>query len=571
MIVLRFLGMLLDILFLPLRLLLRVRPRKTGVFVTVTVDGPVMDFVPKPRLWERPRKSATSLHALGEVVSHVIEDTRVRGLLVTIRSLQTGMGGAESLRRELLRARAAGKEVAVHLPLGGGTKEVYVATAATRVLLGPTAQLTPLGFFHASRYVRRALDKAGIRPDVFACGEFKSAGESLVRDSMSEPQRMQVGRMLDAFYDALLAAIASGRGIDRARAEALVDGGPYFGKAAVEAGLVDDVAYDDEVAARLGLSAPRGKGPGPLPLLENAGGYLAAKKRRLVRAVGKPPMMAIIPVHGAIAQSAGPFGNFATEEKVTKLVRLARMHPKVAGVLLHVDSPGGSALASDRMHREIAQLAAEKPVVCCMSNVAASGGYYVAAPAHRIVCSETTITGSIGVVFARMSADPLLTRLGITTETLQRGARAGLLGNASEPTDDERGAIQHELEATYAAFVDVVAVGRKLDPARVRELARGRVYTGEDARAVGLVDETGGFPAALDALRKLLPAAVRERAEPSFLRLPRGPLPPLVAGAEAGKAAVFGALAEVLPERERVILGLAASGERVLALCTDAP
>jgi protease-4 len=250
-------------------------------------------------------------------------------------------------------------------------------------------------------------------------------------------------------------------------------------------------------------------------------------------------------------------------------------------VILHVDSPGGSALASDRMHHEIAQLARDKPVVACMANVAASGGYYVAAPAHRIVCEPTTITGSIGVVAARLSVEPLLARLGITTEAVRRGARAGLLSNALPLSEDERAALTREIEATYGAFVGVVAAGRKMAPERVEELARGRVWVGKDALASGLVDALGGFDVAMEEVRRLLPAKVRDRVERHVMRLPRQHVPLLDppsgarpaagdVGGEAGRRAVSALLGAFLPEGERTLVELAAAGERVLALFTGA-
>jgi protease-4 len=250
------------------------------------------------------------------------------------------------------------------------------------------------------------------------------------------------------------------------------------------------------------------------------------------------------------------------------MVRLARLDRRVAGAILHVDSPGGSALASDRMHHEIVQLARQKPVVACMANVAASGGYYVAAPAHRIVCEPTTITGSIGVVGARLAPTPLFDKIGVRMETIRRGRRAGLLAPFMPLADDERAALGRELGATYQTFVDVVARGRKMPAARVEELARGRVYTGQDALAVGLVDAMGGFAEALRVLRGLLPAHVRELAQPRVLRAPMRPLPLLdpPKEGEAGKRAALAFAAALLPDHERALFEIALAGERVAAL-----
>jgi protease-4 len=566
---LRLLGLLIDLLLYPLRLWKRGRVVAEGTFVTLEVDGAVTDMVAKPRFWELRAKKALSLDDVRQIVDHAIADGRVRGLVLTIKSLGAGMASSMSLRAQLARARAAGKEVVVHLPLGGGTKEVIVASAGSKVFLGPAAQLAALGFSSRTRYVKNALDKAGVVPEVYACGEYKSAGESLVRDSMSDAQREQLGKLLDRFDGALLDAIAEGRSVSRERARAIVDGGPYFGEAAISIGLADAVAYDDEIPALLGL--PRTGKPGPATEGTVDGhAYLFAKQRRLLRRVTRAPLIAVIPVHGAIAHASSQFANFATDDKLARMVRLARLDKRVKGVVLHVDSPGGSALASDRMHHEIVQLAREKPVVACMANVAASGGYYVAAPAHKIVCEPVTITGSIGVVGARLTLGPLMAKLGITTETVQRGARAGLLSPGAPLTEDERAALMRELEATYRTFVRVVAQGRKMKVDEVEPLARGRVYTGEDAKAAGLVDVLGGFDVALREVRALIPAEVRDDCEPHVFRAPRRALPIMEppAEGEAGRRAASLMLGSLLPAPERMIVELAAMGDRVLALWT---
>ena len=566
---LRFLGFLLDLLFYPLRALRRGKVVREGTFLTLKIDGPVMDVLARPRFWEIRTQKAISLHDVRELVDYAIADPRVRGLLVTLKSLAAGMATSMSLRDQLARARVAGKEVVIHLPLGGGTKEVIVASAGSKVVLGPAAQLSALGFASRTRYLKRALDKAGVVPEVYAVGEYKSAGESLVRDSMSDAQREQVGKLLDRFDSALLEAIAEGRSVSRERARAIVDGGPYFGEAAIEVGLVDAVAYDDEIPALLGLPKPKGPGPATEGMVD-AAAYLFARKRPILRRLTRAPVIAVIPVHGAIAHASSQFGNYATDDKLARMVRIARLDKRVKGVVLHVDSPGGSALASDRMHHEIVQLAREKPVVACMANVAASGGYYVAAPAHKIVCEAVTITGSIGVVGARLTLEPLMQKLGISTETVQRGARAGLLSPSAPLSEDERSALMRELEAVYRTFVRVVAQGRKMKVEDVEPLARGRVYTGEDAKAAGLVDVLGGFDVALREVRAMLPASLRDVVEPHVIRAPRRALPimqPPTEG-EAGRRAAGALLSALLPTPERVMVELAATGDRVLTLWT---
>jgi protease-4 len=575
MILLRLVGLLFDLLLWPLRLLRRSRAIPKGAFVTIEIDGPVADVVAKPRFWEVRQQKASSIWEVSRIVDVLVRDPRVRGVLVTIKDLGAGFAAATSLRAQLARVRAAGKEVVVSLPMGGGTKEVYVASVATKLVLGPATQLSPVGFYSSSRYVRRALDRAGIEPEVFHCGEYKSAGENFVRDAMSAQQREQMDKLLSTFHDTLLDAIAEGRGIDRDKAREIVDRAPYFGEHAVAAGLADAACYEDEIAAALGIEKKSKRGS-VSRFFVDGDAYFALRTRPLFRPLLRMPFVAVIPVHGTIAHASGLFGSLATDERVTRMIRVARLDPRVLGVILHVDSPGGSALASDRMHHEIVQLAREKPVVACMANVAASGGYYVAAPAHRVVCEATTITGSIGVVAARLSIAPLLSRLGIVTESLRKGARAGLLSAGQPLNDDERGALSRELDATYRAFVGVVARGRKMSEDDLEPLARGRVYTGKDALSVGLVDALGGFGQAMTEIRKLLPPparVLRDRIEPRVIRLPRRSLPTLdpPTEGEAGRRAahaLLGALLAPLPRGERALIELATAGERVVALFT---
>lgn len=553
MVLLRLIGLLFDLILLPLRLLTRRRAVPKGAFLHLVVEGQIADVVPRPRFWQVRRQKATSLHALARTVDAMAKDPRVKGIVVTVKLLSAGLAAVTSLRAQLARARAAGKEVVVHLPMGGGTKETYLASVATRVVLAPATHLAPLGFLSSSRYLKRALDKAGVEPEVYACGDYKAAGETLVRDTMSEAQREQLERMLGSFHDVLVEALAEGRGLGREKAIATIDAAPYTGDAAIAAGLVDAIAYEDEVPSLVGLESRRA--------LLDADDYLAFVERPLLRRLRRPPTVVVVPVHGTIAHAAGPLGSFATDERVSKMIRAARRDRRVKGVILHVDSPGGSALASDRMHHEIVQLSREKPVVACMANVAASGGYYVAAPARRIVCEPTTVTGSIGVVAARLSVDPLLGKLGITTETIRRGAHAGLLGVSTRLDDEERAALRRELDATYKTFVSIVARGRNMPEDRVESLARGRVYTGADAHAMGLVDVLGGFDTALREVKALLPEPLREHVVVAAAKIPRKDVPPLD---PPSTAASF--LATLLPRPERSLFELSAQGERILAL-----
>jgi protease-4 len=539
-------------LWLPLRALRRRFP--SGGWLHITIDGAVVDFAPPPRFF-RLGPEPTSIHGLERMAKLAAGDPRVRGVLFTLRGMRAGMATATALREVIGRLERAGKETAVHLPLGGETKELYVASAARRIFVGPQTTIAPLGFASRTRYVKHALEKAGVEADVLAQGAYKSFGETLVRDGMSEPQREQVNRLLDGFYEEVVRALAAGRRVDEARARAWIDGAPFRGTAAVEAGLVDGACYEDELPTLIGGERP--------PWFVDASSYVARMTATALPQLRRRAGVGIVAVHGTI--SGGASERIAMDERVIQAVRLARADRRVRAVILHVNSPGGSALASDRMHHELVQLAKDKPLIACFSDVAASGGYYVAAAAEHVVAQPTTITGSIGVVSARFSIEPLLDRLGVRTETLQRGARAGLLDPLKPLTEDERRALDVEMGGIYDAFVGVVAAGRKRDRAEIERVAGGRVWNGRDAKDVGLVDELGGLSSAVAFAQRR--ASLAEDAPLVIVRgAPWGRLPPLPLPKRAARGAA--ALAEGVADLLGLDLELVGlfRGERVLLL-----
>jgi protease-4 len=546
----RLLALVVGLLFHPIRLFRWSRAALPSGWIALELEGTIEDIPAPQRLWERRKRKPVSLHSLGELARLMAEDPRVRGLVVTIRDVRFGMATATSLRKIFARIREAERGVVVYLPYGGDTKECYLAFAGSDVVVGPQATLSPLGFAVTAQYVSQALAKLGVVPEVFARGRYKSAGESLVLDSMSEPQREQLGALVESNYRALVAAIAAGRGTDEKKAAELIDGAPYLGTEAVRVGLADAVAYDDGLLERVV--------PGCKALVP-AARYLRRRRMRLP-SLRSPGVIGVVRIHGAIVQSGRAPWMSASDERVMTAIRIARESKRVLGVVLHIDSPGGSALASDRMHHELVRLAKEKPLIACMSNVAASGGYYVAAAAHAIVAQPTTITGSIGVVAARLAIDPLLAKLGVKSEIVKRGARADFMQSTRQLTTDEREVMEVELDAVYRAFVAVVAEGRKKTTEEVDALAQGRVWSGADAHARGLIDELGGFDRALDLVRARIGKA-GEKAEPAVIQVRRGRTSQQER--DLGRAAAaFGWLSDDVVVLE--MLALARGRERVL-------
>ena len=272
-----------------------------------------------------------------------------------------------AVRSELVRLRASGRPVAVHLPLGGGTGELLIASAASRVLLGVQTTLGPMGFSTGSFYLRRALDKIGVEPDIHARGDFKTAGENLARDDMSGPQREQVGRLLDVLHDELVEALREGRRVSRETASGWLDRGLIAAEDALREGLVDALVHDDEALKSVGAS-PRTDDV----KTTGAGMYLLRRRQRVFRPLRPRPTIAIIEAHGPIVDRAPRSGGtFCDAVSLVKLIDAAAEAEHVGGVVLHVDTPGGGVLASEKIHRAVSRLARKKTVVTSFGTVAA--------------------------------------------------------------------------------------------------------------------------------------------------------------------------------------------------------
>jgi protease IV len=448
----------------------------------------------------------------------VAADPRVEGLLFTIKHLRAGSATATSLRQLLADARAAGKRVAVYLPQGGGTRETFVASGADLLIVGAETHLSPLGFAVEAHYFRELFDKLGVEPDVLARGRYKTAGESFSLRQMSEPQKEQLDALLDVAWEVLIDALSSGRKVDRATAERWVNEAPWSARSAVEQGLADAVCYPDQLGRTLAPGAEHGAKIVP------AGRYVRRRTPTFWRFF-RPARIGVLEVHGPIVSVASStLVPLAVEKSVVDAAKRALEDRKVRGVVLHIDSRGGSALASDRMLHAIRALAEKKPVVAYMGDTAASGGYMVAVGAHSIIAQPTTVTGSIGVIAARFVVEPLLAKLGIGVEIVKRGAHADMHSPARHLEPEERAALERQIEEIYRSFLAAVACGRGRHEAEIEPLAGGRVWSGRDAHAHGLVDQLGGFELALDEVRKRIGRG-GEELEPSVVAPAHVPTP----------------------------------------------
>ncbi|MBN2194540.1 MAG: signal peptide peptidase SppA [Polyangiaceae bacterium] len=531
---------LLVFLLLPLLWWRRARACPKGAFLRLELDGSVAE-VPAPSKPWGSRRQPWALEDLRALAQDTVTDPRVAGWLVVIRSFASGTTRATALRRIFDEVRAGGKRVVVYLPEGGGTRMTYLAVAADRVLVGPHSHLAPLGFAVESPYLKGALDELGIEPEVFAQGRYKAAGEQLASRSMSAEQREQVQALLDVAHRELVDALAQGRGVTRGRAEQWIDEGPFPASLAVELGLVDGEAYQDELPMRLQPSRDD-----EVPVIPAR--LYARRRHRGFRAPWRRPYIAVVELRGPIAHAPPwPGMPVATAEELARATEAVREDRRAQGVILLVNSPGGSVLVSDRMLHEVRRLAETKPVVACFEDVAASGGYLVGLGAHAIVAEKTTITGSIGVVAVRVAIGALLERLGIAVEVVKRGERSDMASVARPFSEGERDALERELVMVYDSFVGEVARARGLDREVVCSHAEGRVHSGEAALERHLVDALGGFPRALAEVRaRIGPRGAGLCALPAPRRWRPQDILPLFIPNPAIHAAASGALAVAL-------------------------
>ncbi len=427
------------------------------------------------------------LRALGE-------DDSVGVVVVRVDRLGLAPGHADELRAALVALRAR-KPVLAWLQ-GGGLRDYYLATGATRIAMLPPAVLSLTGISSTGLYLKDTLAKAGIAFEAVAIGRYKNAPDTVVRGDISDAEREVKESVLDDLFGREVKAIAEARKLPEARVRELVDRGLFSAAEAREAGLVDGLAWPDELERRLRVPAglPRAWSEAP---------------PRLAQRWGPRPAVAVIRVSGAIVPGrsrGGPLEGVLTgADTVAGLVRQAVQAGDVKAIVLRVDSPGGDALASDLIWRALGEARRRgKPVVVSMGDLAASGGYWISTAGDVLVAEPSTLTGSIGVFALKPDLSGLLAKLQAREVTVKRGARADLESPFRPWTDEEREAVRKEIGAVYATFLSRVAEARKMTPEEVDRVAQGRVWTGAQALERRLVDRLGSLQDAI--------AVARERA-----------------------------------------------------------
>ena len=439
------------------------------------------------------------------------EDKAIKGLFVTgsLQGMNYGSGYA-ALRevREAIRTfRAAGKPVKAYLRTAR-TRDVYLASVADEVVVDPYGLLVLPGLASQPMFFAGAFEKFGIGVQVTRVGKYKSGVEPFTRTDMSPENREQVQKLVDDIWGELTAAITEARNLPAGALQRVVDEKGFIrAEAAKEAGLVDRIAYFDQVLEELKEATGRKGSSRPfkqINLKEYArqvgGSGLVARRG----GVGKldpgaeKGRVAIVYAEGEIVDGHGNEEGYVYGEKTARMLRQVRQDEGIKAVVLRVNSPGGSVTGSEAIAREVRLLQQEKPVVVSMGSYAASGGYWISAPAGRIFAEPTTVTGSIGVYGILLNFQKLFgEKIGLTFDTVKTGRYADALTPTRPKTPEEMALIQEGVDWIYEQFLDRVADGRKLDRPRVEEIAQGRVWSGAEALKLGLVDEIGGLDAAV--------------------------------------------------------------------------
>lgn len=471
-----------------------------------------------------------------DALERAARDDRVAGLIARLGGSSMGMAQVQEIR-DAVRSFRARKKFAVAYAetfgeFGPGGSSYYLATAFDQVWLQPSGDIGLTGIVMESQFLRGGLDKLGVVPRMDHRYEYKNAMNVFTEKKYTAAHREANEALMKSWFSQIVRGISEGRRIPEEQVRALVDRGPFLGQEAVEAKLVDGLAYRDDVYAKVKQRA--GKDAEMLSLsayLERAGRPHASGK-------------AIALIYGAGAVQRGRsqfdplFGSASMgSDTVAAAFRAAVKSPSVKAILFRVDSPGGSYVASDAIWRETVQARkAGKPVIVSMGDLAGSGGYFVAMAADKIVAQPGTITGSIGVLGGKILTSGAWEKIGITWDEVHIGKNARMWSSTADYSTEEWKRFEAWLDRVYADFTTKVAEGRRLPKERVLEIAKGRIWSGEDAKRLGLVDELGGFPTALALARKA--ARIPEKEEVRIELFPR-------------KKSTFEALVEQLSGRQR--------------------
>ena len=435
----------------------------------------------------------STLRTTIETITKAKNDPHIKTLVVMPQAGGALWGQIQEVRAAITDFRSSGKPVTAFLEYGGA-QEYFLASAANRVLMMPAGSLDLSGLATYELFFRGALDKIGVYPDLLHIGDYKTFSNTFTEKTFTPAHKEMTRSLNHDWYEQLVSAIAEGRKKSAADIKKAIDGGPYLAENARKAGLVDALAYEDQIdddEPVRGTNQVEGETyeRAEVPMGPSETGRIA-----LLYAVGD--------IASGASSFDGPGGLVLGSETFVKWIRKVRIDSSVRAIVVRIDSPGGSAIASDVIWRELMLARAVKPLIVSMGDVAASGGYYIAAPAHVIVAEPGTITGSIGVVTGKFVLKGTFDKLGIGAEAVSEGQFAEIDSPIKPFSKEERARIEEQMHATYDLFLSRVAEGRRSTPAKIDTIAQGRVWTGHQARELGLVDELGSLDTAIQIAKQ---------------------------------------------------------------------
>ncbi|MBI3406023.1 MAG: signal peptide peptidase SppA [Acidobacteria bacterium] len=441
-------------------------------------------------LFEAP---PTVMHEVQDAILTAGDDDRIKGLVLKITSPGSGWAKLQELRGTIGVFRKSGKPTICYL--NGDTPanhDYYLATACDQVWMVPTATLGITGLMVQSTFYRGTFEKLGIYPDMYGFYEYKTARDQYTEKKYTAANKEMVTSLMTSIYNQYVTDVVKSRKFEREKFEELVKKGPYLTSEAVSEKLIDKAAYWDEVQDYFKKKSGEWK---PVAL---------SRYSREVRNLGLDKI-AVVHATGIILVGKSDYspsaGFVMGSESVAADLRAARQDSSVKAIILRVDSPGGSAVASEIIRREVQLADKVKPVIVSMSDVAGSGGYWISMSGRKILADPSTLTASIGVVYGKLNVSGLYNLLGLSTDSVQTSENAGLNDTQHNFTPAQKEIVIKSMQSIYDNFTKGVAEGRKLKLEEVLKIAKGRVWTGEQAKGLGLIDEIGGFDRALALAR----------------------------------------------------------------------
>jgi protease-4 len=478
----------------------------------LSIGGELTDLPPTSPLAQLTGQGKLSLFEMGQVLQAAAEDERISSLYCRIYPLQSSWGGVEELRSFMQRFRESGKKIYAYLSLElVNDRDLYLASAADEIHLNQDAALLVNGLVAEVSFYSKMMNKLKVRPDVLQFKEYKSPG-NYTRSKMTPEVRSMYRSLLSDIQQRFKQALSRERRIAPQQLDRLMQNGIQSASSALTAGLVTHLGYEDQIRDRLKVEAPGGE---PEYRSISASDYLRAVKRQ-DRPAG-PHKVALLGGIGHITagRSDETWDNFMGGDTMVSRLRKIRKDKSVKGLLFRVNSPGGSAVGSDKIWREIRLMEeAGKPVVVSMGGVAGSGGYYIAMGARKIVAQPSTVTGSIGVIFMKFNLSGLFDQwLGITVDRIKLAENADILSPMTSLNPRQRGEVEDWMSHIYNTFVEKAAEGRHLTVEEMEGQAGGRIFTGSQARQRQLIDAVGGLNTALELLKKELNIPPEEEVE----------------------------------------------------------